>query len=134
MIGDQTSGDPVIHSLSSLYGRNITKGVPIMTFEHRVYDLGKVKRGEKRSFTYSFVNKGDTPLEISLISACDCTTTDYPVRTFKPGEGGDIKVTFDSTEKEESETIDVDIYLENTLPGSPEPIRETLQYKYELVK
>lgn len=126
--------DPIISTMSSLYGKKVTKNVPIMTFENRVLDLGKVKRGEKRHFSYTFVNKGDTALKISLISACDCTTTDYPVRTIKPGESGEIKVTFDSTEKEESEVIDVDIYLENTLPGTEEPIVEMLQYKYELIK
>jgi peptidoglycan-associated lipoprotein len=134
MIG-QTTKDPVqISPMSSLYGKKITKGVPIMTFERRVLDIGKVKRGEKRSFSYRFTNKGDTAMKISLISACDCTTTDYPVRTIKPGETGEIEVIFDSTEKEESETIDVDIFLENTIPGTEEPIVEMLQYKYELIK
>lgn len=133
-IGQQVADPIEISPLSSLYGRNITKGVPIMTFKHRALDLGKVKRGEKRTFSYAFTNKGDTALEISIISACDCTTTDYPVKTIKPGESGEIEVTFDSTEKEESEVIDVDIYLENTIPGTAEPIRETLQYQYILIK
>jgi peptidoglycan-associated lipoprotein len=133
LIKDQTN-DPVISQMSSLYGQKSLKGLPVMTFKNRVLDLGKVKRGESRDFSYTFENKGDTAMKISLISACDCTTTDYPVRTIKPGESGVIKVTFDSTEKEESETIDVDIYLENTMPGSEAPIVEMLQYKYELIK
>ncbi len=134
LIGQQTKDPIQISPMSSLYGKKITKGVPIMTFENRVLDLGKVKRGEKRSFSYAFTNQGDTALKISLISACDCTTTDYPVGAIKPGETGEILVTFDSTEKEESETIDVDIFLENTIPGSEEPIVEMLQYKYVLIK
>lgn len=134
MIGNQTLTPVTISPMSSLYGRKVTKNVPIMTFEHRVFDLGKVKRGEKRSMTYKFTNKGDTAMKISLISACDCTTTDYPVKSIKPGETGEIEVVFDSTEKEESETIDVDIFLENTIPGTEEPIVEMLQYKYELIK
>ncbi|GJM35259.1 MAG: hypothetical protein DHS20C18_42600 [Saprospiraceae bacterium] len=127
-------GDPVISQLSTLYGRKDLKGLPIMTFNERVINFGKVKRGEKRTHIYEFVNEGDTPLTISLISACDCTTTEYPTETIKPGGKGSIKVIFDSTEKEESETIDVDIMLENTLPETGAPIIEMLQYTYELVK
>lgn len=133
MIMDQHT-DPVISPMSSLSRHKVRKGVPIMTFENRVLDLGKVKKGETRDFSYTFENKGDTAMKISIISACDCTTTDYPVRTIKPGESGTIKVTFDSAEKDESEVIDVDIYLENTIPGTEEPIHEMLQYKYELIK
>ena len=129
----QQGGDPEISTMSSLYGKKNLKGVPIMIFEERILDLGKVKHGEKRHFSYKFVNRGDTPLEISIISACDCTTTDYSTRPVPPGESGVIKVTFDSTEKEESETIDVDIYLEN-VDNDDIPIVEMLQYKYELIK
>ncbi len=128
------NGDPVISPLSSLRGRKDLKGVPIMHFEERVIDFGKVKKGEKRTHTYEFTNKGDTALTISLVSACDCTTTEYPTETIQPGGKGSIKVIFDSTEKDESETIDVDILLENTLPDTGAPIIEMLQYKYELVK
>ena len=124
--------DPIeISHMSSLYGQKDLKGVPIMTFPQRIIDLGDVKRGEKREFTYEFVNRGDTPLEISIISACDCTTTDYSTRPVPPGESGVIKVIFDSTEKEESEVIDVDIYLEN-VDAKGNPIVEMLQYKYNL--
>ncbi len=128
------TGTPVISQLSSLYGRKDLKGLPIMTFKERVVDFGKVKRGEKRTHVYEFTNEGDTALTISLVSACDCTTTEYPTETIQPGGKGSIKVIFDSTEKEESETIDVDIMLENTLPDTGAPIIEMLQYKYELLK
>jgi peptidoglycan-associated lipoprotein len=123
-----------IHRFSTLYYSKDLKGVPIMQFNRRELDLGKVKKGEKREFTFEFTNKGDADLKIAIISACDCTTTDYSTDPVKPGESGKIKVTFDSTDKTESETIDVDIILENTMPGKESPIIERLQYKFELIK
>lgn len=122
-----------IHRFSTLYYSKDLKGVPIMQFNRRELDLGKVKKGEKREFTFEFTNKGDADLKIAIISACDCTTTDYSTDPVKPGESGKIKVIFDSTDKTESETIDVDIILENTMPGKESPIIERLQYKFELI-
>lgn len=123
-----------IHRFSTLYYMKDPKGVPIMQFKVREVDFGKVKKGEKREYTFEFTNKGDAELKIAIITACDCTTTDYSTDPVKPGESGKIKVTFDSTDKTESETIDVDIILENTMPGKDSPIIERLQYKFELLK
>ena len=77
---------------------------------------------------------GDTPLEISLVSACDCTTTDYSTDPVAPGKTGVINVVFDSTDKDESEVIDVDVILENVDPETDYPIIEQLKYTYELIK
>ena len=107
---------------------------PKMKFDKRFEEFGKVKKGEKRETVYSFTNVGDADLVIDLISACDCTTTDYPIHTIAPGEKGEIKVVFDSTEKEESETIDIDIYLQQRDPKTGAPIMEILQYHFDLVE
>lgn len=109
------------------------KGVPVMDFEKRLHDFGQVKKGEVKTTYFEFTNEGDVPLEIELISACDCTTTDYPRLPVQPGEKGKIKVVFDSSKKDESEVIDVDIYLKNTNPKTGIPIIEMLQYSFELI-
>ncbi|MCB9281022.1 MAG: DUF1573 domain-containing protein [Lewinellaceae bacterium] len=123
-----------VSKMSSLYGVKDLKGVPVMQFEKRVIDLGKVKRGEKREFDFEFTNRGDTPLVIAIVTACECTTTDYSKDAVAPGAKGKIHITFDSTEKEESETIDVDIMLDNETPGTGAPIRELVQYKFDLLE
>ena len=72
--------------------------------------------------------------DASSVSACDCTTTNQDElrgRAFKPGESGVLKVTFDSTEKDESETIDVDIFLQNN-DKQGNPIVEMLNYSFDL--
>ncbi len=134
-VGKGSSQAPVrIHKMSSLYGKNITSGVPIMDFEQRVIDLGEVKKGEKRTFTYKFTNRGDVPLEIELISSCDCTSVEYDEGPYPPGASGVLKVTFDSTEKDESEEVTIDIILKNEEPGKHIPIIEQLAYRFTLVK
>ncbi len=105
-----------------------------MSFEQKFMDIGKVKRGEVRNFEFPFVNSGTAPIKIDLVSSCDCTTTKYPTREVKPGEAGSIFVTFNSTEKEESETIDIDIFLTNEDPKTGAPMIEMLQYKFELMQ
>ncbi|MEZ5042381.1 MAG: DUF1573 domain-containing protein [Saprospiraceae bacterium] len=122
-----------ISQLSSLYGKKNLKGVPIMNFKTRMVKLGAVKKGEKRQFKYEFTNMGDTDLVISLVSACDCTTTDYATKPVPPGGKGVINVIFDSTDKDESEVIDVDVILENVDPETNYPIIEQLKYTFELI-
>jgi peptidoglycan-associated lipoprotein len=108
---------------------------PKMEFTERYVHLGKVKRGEKRTYTFEFVNAGDAELTIDLISACECTTiTNDPTgNSFKPGEKGTIEFVFDSTEKEESEVIDIDIFLLQEDKNGMQ-LRETVQYEYELIR
>ena len=110
-----------------------SKAYPIMTFEQMKLDLGDVKKGEIKEFTFPFSNTGTAPLKIDLISSCDCTTTKYPKAEIAPGESGLIEVVFDSTEKEESEEIDIDIFLQESDPKTGAPIIKKLQYKYNLI-
>ena len=52
----------------------------------------------------------------------------------KTGEKGIIDVIFDSTEKEASETVDVDMYLKNINPKSDSQYLFVLDYTFELVQ
>ncbi len=125
---------PPIHPLSSLYGKKDLTGLPIMHFDERVHDFGKVKKGEIKSHVFTFTNLGDVPLAIDLATSCDCTTLEYNTSEVKPGEKGQIKVIFDSSKKDENEIVDVDIFLKNIDPELGAPIFERIQYTYELVK
>jgi peptidoglycan-associated lipoprotein len=107
--------------------------VPIFHVEERIISFGQVKRGEKRSHTFEFSNLGSVDLLIDIISSCDCTTVTYEKGPYKPGQKGQIHIVFDSTEKEESESTDIDILLENTVPSTGAPIIETLRYTFELI-
>ncbi|PSR13139.1 MAG: hypothetical protein DA408_11135 [Bacteroidetes bacterium] len=130
-----TQPDPVkVSTMSSLHGQTNLKGLPIMQFTERTKSIGTVPKGEKRTFSYTFTNKGTGNLVIDLISACDCTTTNQDElvgKTFKPGQSGTLHVVFDSSEKDEDETIDIDIYLRNN-DNQGHPIVEMLNYSFKL--
>ncbi|MXV16415.1 DUF1573 domain-containing protein [Hufsiella ginkgonis] len=72
----------------------------IMEFENVKYDFGKIKEGEKISYTFKFKNSGKSPLIITNATAtCGCTTPTYPHEPIVPGATGNIDVTFNSTGK-----------------------------------
>lgn len=55
-------------------------------------------------------------------------------KKYQPGEKGSFHIVFDSTEKEESEDVDIDIYLDAIDPKTGGPIFYILKYSYELVE
>lgn len=121
-----------ISDMSSLHGKSL-KAVPIMDFDERKIALGKVKKGEKREFDYTFTNRGTVPLKIAIVTACECTTTDYNTNAVAPGETGTIHVVFDSTEKDYDEIIDVTVMLDNN-DADGNPIIENLEYSFEIAQ
>ena len=123
-----------ITRFSSLYGQADVEGLPVLQFKNRTLDIGAVRHGEARTFEYTFTNTGKVPAKIMLIQACDCTTVEHNnAKTYQPGESGTLKVTFDSTSKEESETITIDIFLEQN-DKNDTPILEMVEYRYTLTK
>ena len=105
-----------------------------LTFEEELVDFGIVNRGEKREHTFYFENTGNVDVEIDLVSSCDCTTIVWPEgKKIRPGERDSLHATFDSTEKEESETVDIDIILANT-DNKGNPIFYTIRYKFMLIQ
>ncbi len=104
-------------------------------FDKKMVELGNVRKGDKRSMSYTFTNVGNVPIEIELVSSCECTTLDWPqFKVFKPGEKGEIKAVFDSSEKEIGETTDIEVILKQTDPKTNHPIIYTVQYSFILTK
>lgn len=88
---------------------------PKMKFDKSFIDFGSLKKGDKKTKIFNFVNTGDADLIIELASACECTTLDYPTDPIKPGEGGQIVATYDSKDKIGEQEVTIDI-LANTDP------------------
>jgi hypothetical protein len=104
-----------------------------MSFQPEFIDLGAVKKGDSRKMVFDFENTGNLDFMIELVTSCNCTTIEWPVgKLFKPGEGGQIQAVFDSTEKEKSETVDVDVILRENDPITGYPKVYTVQFKYVL--
>ncbi len=112
---------------------NLPASDRIIKFDNNHIELGEVKRGETREMEYNFTNIGKEDIEITFVSSCECTTVKYPRKAIQPGESGTLKVVFDSTEKELSETVDIDVYLSNVDPDTGEPIWFILDYSFVLI-
>ncbi len=104
-----------------------------VSWDKKLVELGSVKKGEKRTMFFEFTNPGMENVQIEAVSACDCTTVDYPRGVIAPGQKGRLDVIFDSKEKDESETIDIDIIFKN-VDAAGNPKIERVSYKYELLK
>jgi len=91
---------------------------PTMTFQKEEYDFGTIKQGDKVSTDFQFKNTGEADLIItSARGSCGCTVPDYPKTPIKPGETGNIKVSFDSKGKQGKTSKTVTI-LCNTQEGN----------------
>ena len=73
---------------------------PVIKFEEELYDFGVIEEGASVKYEFKFKNTGKTPLIISNATAtCGCTVPEYPTKPIKPGDGGVIKVVFNSQGK-----------------------------------
>ena len=74
--------------------------MPVIQFESVTHNFGKVIQGERLSYSFKFKNTGHSNLIISYVeTSCGCTTSAPPKEPIKPGDSGEIKVTFDSKTK-----------------------------------
>lgn len=69
---------------------------PTITFETETHDFGEIQEKDGPvSFIFKFKNNGKTPLVLSQVSAsCGCTTPEWTRTPTRPGNGGEVKVTF----------------------------------------
>lgn len=111
----------------------VTEGAA-MTFDAPHVHIGEVKRGDKREMEFHFTNTGTEDLIIEIVSGCECTTLDWPRTAIKPGERGFISAIFDSEQKEKSETVEIDINLENDDPKSGYPMFKIVSYTFDLIQ
>jgi len=100
----------------------------LLSFKERNINLGKVKKGNKVTFSYTFTNTSKQDVEIDIVTGCDCTEATWPSKKIKPGESGKIDVVFLSAKKEKSETVELDVILKNEDPKTGYPIFDILSY------
>lgn len=91
--------------------------LPVMTFTETVHDFGKMVQGEVGKYNFHFKNTGNADLVIKdVATTCGCTVGNYPHHPIKPGEEGDLAVTFNSSFKEGYQNKGVMI-ISNTDPN-----------------
>lgn len=90
--------------------------LPVMTFESKEYDFGRVNEGDVVEYTFKFTNTGKTPLVINKATAtCGCTVPQWPKNPILPGAEGEIQVKFNSKNRRNLQTKYVNINA-NTKP------------------
>ena len=104
-----------------------------VTWEKPFVELGQVKKGDKRTFLYDFTNTTSNDVQVEIIDACDCTTVEFPRGIIKPGEKGRFDIIFNSSEKDESETIEIRVIWKNK-DAAGNPRFDVLKYHYDLLK
>lgn len=104
-----------------------------VTWNTKKIDLGKVKKGERPSFSFEFTNVSNESIQIDIVDHCDCTEVDYTHKALAPGEKGRIDAIFKSSEKEVNEVVDITLIFKNMLPTGV-PRIERVQYTYDLIK
>ncbi len=108
------------------------QGAPTTTveFEELEWDFGEITQGDKVTHIFKFTNTGNEPLILnSAKGSCGCTVPEWPKEPILPGEGGEIKVTFNSKGKKGKQTKSV------TLTGNtdPNPVRLLVKAQINIV-
>jgi len=72
----------------------------VMKFDKDTHDFGKIKAGDLVTYDFKFTNTGASPLIITdAVATCGCTKPEWPKTPVKPGESGNVHVTFNSAGK-----------------------------------
>lgn len=70
-----------------------SSGSPLIYFPETQHDFGKVNEGDKVNYTFRFINKGESVLQIKDIkTSCGCTAALVSNDSVSPGQEGTIKV------------------------------------------
>ena len=77
------------------------KKKPKIQFENTTINLGNFPQNDAiRSVTFKFKNVGEAKLVINYVNtSCGCTVADFPKDFIAPGATGEIKVTYDGSNK-----------------------------------
>jgi Protein of unknown function (DUF1573) len=80
------AGTIFAHALAAAFG-----------WANTAQDLGRIRQGKPVSISYSFTNKGETPLVVtSAKGSCGCTGVEWPKEAIMPGGQGQINATFNA--------------------------------------
>lgn len=107
------------------------KPASFVSWDKKFIELGKVKRGEKRTMYFEFTNTSGQDIQIDIVDACSCTTTEFPRGVIAPGGKGRIDAIFDSTEKDAAERIGITIVFKN-MDEKGNPRIEVVEYNFDL--
>lgn len=111
------------------------KKEPLLKFTPTSHFFGVFTYGDKRSFTFNFVNTSNENVEIELASGCECMSIDWTHGIIKPGDKGFVSSMFDSKKRDnygpgKSDDVDdnINVILTNKNPDTGGPMYIQLGY------
>ena len=108
----------LVKTKSSASGSSDNRAMPHIVFEEEVHDFGRVIEGEKITYAFKFANSGKADLLLTDVkSSCGCTVPEFTKEALKPGEGGTVKITFDSSNRKGFQNKSITI-ISNTIPST----------------
>lgn len=119
------------------------RGASDLIFERNVWDFGVINEVDGPvSYTFRFTNGGKSPIVIERVTvSCGCTTPEYTRKPVMPGAAGEVKITFDPTDRPGTFIKDIHIIsgkgknndkitIRGEVKGRPRSVEE--DYPYEL--
>ena len=89
----------------------------VIAFTEYEHNFGRVKEGEKVSYTFSFENQGAGNLVIlSALTSCGCTVPKYDKKPIASGKGGKLEVRFDTSGREGMQVKTISVNSNATIP------------------
>jgi len=108
----------IVNNPNTASGQSDRSSLPVLQFEEREHDFGKILQGETVSINFKFKNSGKSDLIIAEVStSCGCTVPSYPKTPIKPGEEGIIKVAFSSKNQKGYQSKNI-LVVANTQPNT----------------
>ena len=91
----------ILMALLLIGGISFASAQAEIKFEKLTHNFGSFpKSSPKVTCVFKFTNVGDQPLVINqAVASCGCTVPEYTKTPVKPGEKGEIKVTYNGTGK-----------------------------------
>lgn len=77
------------------FAQNEEKEYPIIKFESKTINYGKITTESSGRRTFKFTNTGKVPLIISKVKgSCGCVVLDFPKKPIMPAESAEIKIVY----------------------------------------
>ena len=120
------------------------KADPKAVFPDPDHDFQTIKEGDKATHNFRVINGGNEPLSIERVAPdCGCTATSLSKETLLPGEEGEIKTVFDSSNRpgefqkkirvttNDPETPTTTLEIRGTVESGPTPSIEVTNRKID---
>ncbi|MBU1100868.1 MAG: DUF1573 domain-containing protein [Bacteroidetes bacterium] len=93
--------------------------VPAIRLEKNYHNFGEVQEGSLLTLNLDLKNVGTADLHVKNIkSSCGCTSTFLDTRTLEPGNSGELRIDFDTSDRFGKITRTVTVYSDD--PSNPE--------------